>query len=111
MNFVFITGSSRQYCKPFIVDGKSIGQVPPYVFQELEEYKQVFCVNANSVELENSLKTPEERTKKIHLVMESLRDKGTVCSLKGWRNEVISQFVNFDVFMKNIIYKHAVVTY
>ena len=90
-----VSGASRLHCKPFIVKGKILGQVPPYVFEQLENLKDVFCVKVDCVELQKSLKTPEDITHKIQIAMECLRDKGSLCSLKGWRNEVIKYFISY----------------
>ena len=90
---MIVSGSSQPFCKPFIVDGKKVGQVPPYVFKQLENVKEVFTVKPDCVELNESLKTFEERTKKINQVMATFRDQDAFVALKGWRNEVKFIFI------------------
>ena len=85
-----ILGSSRKLCRPFIIDGNIIGSVPPYVYQELQNYKKVFSVTGDSISLHESINTPIERTNKINHVLENLYDQNIFCALKGWRNEVNS---------------------
>lgn len=82
--------SSKKHCKPFIVDGDIIGNVPPYVFQQLESYDEVFRVTSDCVSLNKTVNTSAERTCKINNVLQSLRKRDIFCALKGWRNEVMS---------------------
>ncbi|CAB4004276.1 nudix hydrolase 24, chloroplastic-like [Paramuricea clavata] len=87
--------SSNKQCKPFIVDGDIIGNVPPYVYQELEIYNGVFTVTADCVSLHKTLNTSTERTCKINNVLESLRDKNIFYALRGWRNEMYNGCKSF----------------
>ena len=79
--------SSKKQCKPFILNGNIIGRVPPYVYQELENYNEVFTVTSDCVSLKKTLNTSEERTHNVNIVLESLRNKNIFCALRGWRNE------------------------
>ena len=79
---------SKKECKPFIVNGDIIGKVPLYVYQQLENYDEVFIVTSDCVTLSKTLNTSTERTCKINNVLECLREKDIFCALRGWRNEV-----------------------
>jgi hypothetical protein len=70
------------------VDGDIVGKVPPYVYHELESYNEVFTVTLDSISLNKTLNTSEERTHSVNIVLESLRKKNVFCALRGWRNEV-----------------------
>lgn len=83
-----ILDSSKNECKPFIVNGDIIGKVPLYVCQQLENYNEVFIVTSDRVTLNETLSTSTERTCKINKVLECLHNKDIFCALRGWRNEV-----------------------
>ena len=90
---VWLTGSSKLSCKPFLVDGVQLGYISPQISSFISSYSDVFVmVKGNNgeithVTLTQELKTFTERTQKIAEVMEDLRLKDVFSTLKGWRNE------------------------
>lgn len=104
-----ILDSSKMRCKAFCVNGDIIGNVPQYVYEQLENYKEVFTVTSDCVTLNETLNTSTEKTCKINSVLECLRNKNIFCALRGWRNEVshynhLSVYINYWVI--STIYIH-----
>ncbi|XP_070558749.1 uncharacterized protein [Ptychodera flava] len=85
-------GSAKPHCSPFLINGKQVGVVSPDVKAQLKKFPAVFDVTEGqngkgTVALSPTLKTYEERTRKVHEVMETLREQNLFSALTGWRNE------------------------
>ena len=88
-----IAGSSKLYCKPFLVDGVQVGYIAPCTSNYLSTYSDVFVMVMGSdgevvhVTLNPEINTFTERTKKVAEVMMDLRQKDVFSTLRGWRDE------------------------
>ncbi|XP_064456536.1 uncharacterized protein LOC135367276 [Ornithodoros turicata] len=81
--------SSHQHCKPFIIGDQQVGLIRPNDWVHLSPYTEAFCHDGktNSVYLNPSWTTYDERTAKLNAVLEDLKKKNVFKTLRGWRNE------------------------
>jgi len=73
--------------KQFICQGVQVGLVGERVLKVLAEYPEVFNITSTMVLFHVDLVTPQQRTKALDFVLRDLRGKGSVDSLRGWREE------------------------
>jgi len=90
-NFYVHTGLQKKECHAFIVDGIQVGLVRATVTIELSRYPNVFIVKPNSVTLNPAFRDYDERSANIESVLKDMKDKMLFITLKGWRDEVLTQ--------------------
>lgn len=83
------------------MDGIQVGLVRATVTIELSRYPNVFIVNPNSVTLNPAFRDYDERSANIESVLKEMKEKKLFITLKGWRDEVLTQasFINLTVFV------------
>lgn len=79
------------------MDGIQVGLVRATVTIELSRYPNVFIVNPNSVTLNPAFRDYDERSTNIESVLRDMKDKKLFITLKGWRDEVLTQASYIDV--------------
>ncbi|KAL3853172.1 hypothetical protein ACJMK2_016737 [Sinanodonta woodiana] len=93
-----LPGSSKDSCLPFIVNGQQVGLVREDILDHLRPYTDVFKIQNPNDEQSNGCITPgvyllekyqsvEEKNEVMKHVLEDLRKKNGLVSLRGWRNE------------------------
>lgn len=93
------SGWQKKECRAFIVDGVQVGLVRAAVTAELSRYPNVFIVNPNSVTLNPAFRNYDERSANVESVLKDMKDKKLFITLKGWRDEVLTQLSRFyDTF-------------
>ncbi|XP_077980641.1 uncharacterized protein LOC144435876 [Glandiceps talaboti] len=80
-------GSVKDQCIPFHIDGQQVGVISPDVTAQLKKFPEVFLITEKVVTLSPELRTYQERSAKVHHVLETLREQSVFIALKGWRNE------------------------
>ncbi|EDO49598.1 predicted protein [Nematostella vectensis] len=93
LNNFHAAGSSKVHCKPFVVDGITVGTILPNVLTQIRKYPDIFAVikttdSDEHVTLVPSLLTFEERTQKVNEVVQEFRKKDLFVTLRGWRDEM-----------------------
>ncbi|XP_068120416.1 uncharacterized protein [Hyperolius riggenbachi] len=80
----------RGGCLPFCVQGQRVGWVRQSVAQLLSQKSDVFALRGEAsgrLELNDGLRSPQERTRAVQEVMEDLRNQNAFPCLREWRNE------------------------
>lgn len=85
------SGLQKKECRAFIVDGIQVGLIRATVTTELSRYPNVFIVNPNNVTLNPAFRDYDERSANIDFVLKDMKDKMLFITLKGWRDEVLTQ--------------------
>ncbi|CAG0896093.1 unnamed protein product [Darwinula stevensoni] len=75
-------------CLPFVAEGHHVGFVRWDVLKTLKDFPNVFTFHSHCVELNQNLKTYEERSWRMAETLEVMRQKYNFPALRGWRNEV-----------------------
>ncbi|CAI9593203.1 unnamed protein product [Staurois parvus] len=81
----------RGGCLPFCVQGRRVGWVRQSVAQLLSQSFNVFTLHgdpATHLELGDHLRSPQERTRAVQEVMESLQRQDAFPCLQEWRGEL-----------------------
>ncbi|XP_069825503.1 uncharacterized protein [Dendropsophus ebraccatus] len=81
----------RAGCLPFCVQGQRVGWVSQPVAQVLAQSSDVFSLCKDSgdrLELSDALRSPQDRTRAVQDVMESLRGRDAFPCLREWRDEL-----------------------
>ncbi len=78
---------------PFRAAGMDVGMMRPEFAQFLEEFPDVFRVNAGSVHLNDALVDFDERTRAVDRVLRILAGRGVI---PGWREEPYPVGLSFD---------------
>jgi len=103
------TGLQKKECRAFIVDGIQVGLVQATVTIELSRYPNVFIVNPNSVTLNPAFRDYDERSANIESVLKEMKEKKLFVTLKGWRDEVLTQtcfFCPLTIFVLFKVYQY-----
>ena len=74
-------------CIPFKCCGSQVGLLSKNVVGELSHYPDVFIITPDSVDLSPQLRSAQERSKALELVLLDMRSKDTFLALRGWRGE------------------------
>ena len=77
---------------PFLINNKSYGLCRKDHVEHLKNWPAVFQVNAQSVSLQSSLESPEERTLAVEAVMRSLFEDGVIDSWVGEQYSISDAF-------------------
>jgi len=78
--------------KPFLVEGKHVGAMPPQFAQHLERFPTVFNVQEAAISLQAELNSVEARTEAVAGVLEQLKEEGVI---SGWRDEMYPVLESF----------------
>ena len=87
LNNFFFKGFLDGNFIPFICGGSTVGLVTPWVVVQLENYPEVFSINAESMTFAEHITEPKARSKELDKVLRDLKAKETFLPLSGWRNE------------------------
>ncbi|XP_033647464.1 nudix hydrolase 20, chloroplastic-like isoform X1 [Asterias rubens] len=94
-NSFYSIDSSRSKCKPFFIENHQVGHITPTVLKHLQGYPDVFVITKDAasdaverVSLSPSLKTFEERTSKMAVLLQNLKKLSVFRTLRGWRDEM-----------------------
>jgi len=89
-NSFLLPSSSRLSCRPFAIDGVTVGLIRPDFAVEILLCTQVFTSDGTStgtITFAPTLKTLEERSQALEGVLQEWRKRKVFECLQGWRNE------------------------
>lgn len=88
-NSFLLASSSRRSCRPFIIDGVTVGLIRPDFAPKILENTKVFTQESptGAISFVAELDTLEKRSKEMGVALQQWREQGTFECLKGWRGE------------------------
>lgn len=91
-NNFLLRGSSRKSCRPFVIDGVTVGLVRPDFVKIILGWTTVFVSDEQDprrpISFAPTLVTREQRSETLAAVLAEWREKGLFECLRGWRNEL-----------------------
>ncbi|KAK4469846.1 hypothetical protein MN116_007357 [Schistosoma mekongi] len=99
-NNFLLSGSSRDKCYKFLLDGYFVGFIQPVVLDWLLKYAKVFVKISHPqhgdqcVTVHQTLTNVKDRSDAVAEVMQDLRATSPFKALKGWRNEDYGVYIH-----------------
>ncbi|CAF1354154.1 unnamed protein product [Adineta steineri] len=88
VNSFYRSGSSKSKCKLLLCNAQQIGWIREDTANQLRQYPNVFIEQSDRFILSDHLNTYENRSEAIDKVLNDMRAKDSLKTLRGWRDEL-----------------------